>query len=792
MDTGRPVLDKQLYLGRKITACSFSLQRDSAALGFSDGSIALLSIGFETSYYEEKDVPQDLRDDLLNKPKGSMSIWDERIFQITPEDQYRGQSLRVVEKSMVKVADHPIERVDLVERTGGPLICAVTGPADAPGFLALSGRDKEDFLTGEMRFAFDKPVPLPWVYHSDGLPVHLEIAGTGADIYLAWEDGWFARIHAESLKRAFIAEQGRLVEPGERLTAMGFLLGETTLFWGDSRGRIQGGFPLNLDLSKGPWLQDVSRDPQNTRSAFTVTKTLRSDGAPLCALTSSSRSRLLACGFSDGTVEIYNPTQEALLASLSLVSPDPIKYLALMPKENGLIAVAADRAVRCRLDPGYPEAGLKSLFLAQWYEGYPEPMHMWQSSGGNDDFEPKLGLVPLIFGTLKATLFAMLFGAPLALLAAVYSSEFLRPRVKRWVKPAIELMASLPSVVLGFLGALVFAPYVEKYLAQTISMIFTVPFALACAAYFWQLLPGRWTRRWEYHRLFLLPIPLIAGVAAAFLVGPLAESCFFSGDLIQWLSQDSTTDNVGSAGSGVGGWLILWLPVSVLLTGWIAGRWLLPWVQQYAVSKNDATTAALELGRFFATTICAVAGAFLLAGLCNALGWDPRADWTFMSTDWSLMDTYVQRNALIVGFVMGFAVIPIIYTIADDALSAVPDHLRSASLGAGATPWQTARRIVIPTAASGLFSAVMVGLGRAVGETMIVLMALGNTAIMDWNLFNGARTLSANIAVELPEAVRNSTHYRTLFLAALVLFAMTFVINSVAEAVRLRFRKRAC
>jgi phosphate transport system permease protein len=163
----------------------------------------------------------------------------------------------------------------------------------------------------------------------------------------------------------------------------------------------------------------------------------------------------------------------------------------------------------------------------------------------------------------------------------------------------------------------------------------------------------------------------------------------------------------------------------------------------------------------------------------------------FWWTDVSPIDTYVQRNALIVGFVMGFAIIPIIYTIADDALTAVPDHLRSASLGAGATPWQTAVYIVIPTAMSGLFSALMVGLGRAVGETMIVLMALGNTAIMDWNIFNGARTLSANIAVELPEAVPNSTHYRTLFLAALVLFAMTFVVNTIAEVVRLRFRKRA-
>ncbi|MBM3566038.1 MAG: ABC transporter permease subunit, partial [Alphaproteobacteria bacterium] len=141
-------------------------------------------------------------------------------------------------------------------------------------------------------------------------------------------------------------------------------------------------------------------------------------------------------------------------------------------------------------------------------------------------------------------------------------------------------------------------------------------------------------------------------------------------------------------------------------------------------------------------------------------------------------------------FTMGFAVIPIIYTIAEDALNSVPEHLRAASLACGATPWQTATRVILPTAVSGVFAAIMVGMGRAVGETMIVVMAAGNTPILDPNIFNGLRALSANIAVELPEAVRDGTLYRTLFLAAIALFVMTFVVNTLAEAVRLRFRKR--
>jgi phosphate transport system permease protein len=168
--------------------------------------------------------------------------------------------------------------------------------------------------------------------------------------------------------------------------------------------------------------------------------------------------------------------------------------------------------------------------------------------------------------------------------------------------------------------------------------------------------------------------------------------------------------------------------------------------------------------------------------LLSAAGCDPRG---------SYLDTYVQRNAMVVGIIMGFAIIPIIYTLAEDALAAVPEHLRAASLGAGATPWQTAVRIILPTAMSGLFSAVMIGFGRAIGETMVVLMAAGNTPVLDWNIFDGFRTLSADIAVELPEAVQYSTHYRVLFLAALSLFVMTFILNTVAELVRLRFRKKA-
>jgi phosphate transport system permease protein len=151
---------------------------------------------------------------------------------------------------------------------------------------------------------------------------------------------------------------------------------------------------------------------------------------------------------------------------------------------------------------------------------------------------------------------------------------------------------------------------------------------------------------------------------------------------------------------------------------------------------------------------------------------------------------FEQRNSLVVGFMMGFAVIPIIFTISEDAMSNVPTALRSGSLALGASRWQTARNIVLPTAAAGIFSALMIGLGRAVGETMIVVMATGNTPIMDFNIFSGMRTLSANIAVELPEAPHHSTLYRTLFLGAMVLFLMTFAVNTLAEILRQHLREK--
>jgi len=375
---------------------------------------------------------------------------------------------------------------------------------------------------------------------------------------------------------------------------------------------------------------------------------------------------------------------------------------------------------------------------------------------------------------LKATFYSLLMGVPLAILAAIYSSEFLHPRTRAVVKPTIELMASLPSVVLGFLSALVLAPFVENALTAVLACFVTIPGAFIFGAYLWQLLPAKLALRLSRLRFVFICAVLPFGIAGAALLGPWIERLFFHGNFRAWLA--------GGTGSSTGGWTILLLPLTSVAVALFLAQVINPHFRRLTGRWGRLPSALADLGKFTFAFATAVAIAWGLGSLFNALGVDPRG---------TLLDTYVQRNALVVGFIMGFAIIPIIYTIAEDALTAVPEHLRSASLGCGATQWQTANRIIIPTAMSGMFSAIMIGLGRAVGETMIVLMAAGNTPVMEMNIFNGFRTLSANIAVELPEAVPNSSHYRVLFLAALTLFAMTFVLNTIAEMIRLRFRKRA-
>lgn len=743
---------------RTLTAWSFPVAGGgNAAFGFSDGSIQTGSIRFDTVFLPDSQAPPDLKS---LKPGEWADVADGLVTR-TPEGQLRQQKVVIKLNDPVKLpGGGAVLKLAYTPRSNGPVVCSLS----ADGKLRLSVfRERKNLITNKVTSSVASG-ELPYLANARlGAPEFLLVSGHGENVYVAWKDGTLIRFDTRDPVSPVVAETLDLV-PGEaKLTALKFLLGRTTLISGDSAGRLRGWFCIKPPHAK-----------TSDGGVLTLAHELPSPPVEIVSLACSARSRLLLAGYGDGTGRIFLTTSKRLLGTLATAAGQPLQAVSVAPKEDALAAITRDGFWRWRFNARHPEASFASLFLPMWYEGHESPAHVWQSSSATDDFEPKLGLYPLVFGTIKATFFSMLFGVPLAIAAAIYTSEFLKPRLKSTIKPTIELLASLPSVVLGFLAAIVFAPMVEGVMPAVLASFFAVPATLLAGAHLWQLLPAAQYVRYSQWRFIVIILMMPIGLWISYLLGPLVETWLFAGNIRLWLD--------GQRGGTAGGWTILFLPASALFTAFLIARLVNPWLR--GVSRNWSRTrfAVIDLLKFIAALVIVVGAAYGMGALLGSLGYDARG---------SVLGGYVQRNALVVGFVMGFAIIPIIYTISEDALSTVPQHLRSASLGAGATPWQTAVRIIIPTAMSGLFSAVMIGLGRAVGETMIVLMAAGNTPIMEWNPFNGFRTLSANIATEMPEAVPDSTHYRTLFLAALTLFVMTFLVNTVAEFVRLRFRKRA-
>lgn len=766
LDNGAELTSKQLVDNdRKLTAWAFT-QDGGIALGFDNGSVQLGRAHFTTDFV----LGDDITDELRKLEVGEIASFRAGMVQKTPEDQFRLQELSVELQDPITVKqDVPIHLIDLSipHRSDGG--ATLTGGSEILAVLTQDGdlriatvRRTRNILTGEVKTRLKEGKVQIDTGKDASLPAWLKLAGLGDSVCLVWEDGRLLRYDTRKTTEPVFAEELDVVDEGATLTSLQFLIGKSSLIVGNSKGEVSVWFRIKPDDATTP-----------DGAVLVKGHELPGGDSAVTALGASGRSRLLTAGFDSGDVSLYHVTSEQKLASSKVESGAPIRLLALAPKDDALLGLTDEGSALWRVDAPHPESTLSSIFTPVWYEGYESTEDVWQSSSGTDDFEPKYGLYPLVFGTLKATLYSMLFGAPLALLAAVYTSEFLKPHVRSRVKPTIEIMASLPSVVLGFLAALFFAPLVEDVVPQMLTSLASVPFAVLLGAYLWQLIPHSTALRIQWLRLPLVFVSICVGIGLACVTGSVTEAWLFAGDIKAWLD--------GQIGSGTGGWMILLMPLCTVAVFMISNSTVTPAIRRLtAITRTQFVM--IDLARFLTTCAVTLLVAWLISASLSGAGFDPRG---------SFVDTYVQRNALVVGFIMGFAIIPIIYTISDDALSAVPESLRAGSLGAGATPWQTATRIIIPTAMSGLFSAVMVGLGRAVGETMIVLMAAGNTPVMDWNIFNGFRTLSANIAVELPEAVRDSTHYRMLYLAALCLFALTFLLNTVAEVIRLRFRKKA-
>jgi phosphate transport system permease protein len=670
----------------------------------------------------------------------------------------RRWTLRVVRQGPFQTgAEGVIDSRSRVERTR----YFVAGQGSAAVAGALTGR--RALGSSDIRWSRDsslRSIPLGegpeprWVFASSA----------GRWVYALWESGRLAAFDTDAPDGGgtLIAE---LPWAGARITAAVPGLGAGSLIVGDSQGRISVWAVGGARASLRPTASSILGD------------------SPVTAIRPGDRDRTIAAGFADGSGVLYNTLSDKRIVRVrgdDASHPSPVAAVAGSPGSDILMLVHDDgRAVVHGVAPGHTEVSFRSLFGRVPYEGYDEPAFVYQSTGAASS-EPKFSLVPLIFGTMKATVFAMLFAVPLGVLAAIYSSEFLDHGLRRVVKPTIELMASLPSVVLGFMAAMVVAPFVRDHLPAIMVFAVTGPLAVVLAAHAWRLIPRDYRQAiGNIGQFTVIAVALLLGVLIAASAGGAVERALFAGGepvegaIRAWLN--------GDLGHAAPGWFVALLPVCVAVLLVLDSTVLDPFWRSVAARGGGTWPNLVELVRLAVNLLVAVGAAWAVAGALEVAGLDPRD---------SIFGPFNQRNTLVVGLIMGVAVIPIIYTISEDAIRSVPDSLRSASLGVGATPWQTAIRVILPVAGSGIFSACMIGLGRAVGETMIVLMATGNTPEISWNIFSGFRTLSANIAVELPEAPRASTHYRVLFLCGLVLFAMTLAINTTAELVRQHFRRR--
>ncbi len=469
--------------------------------------------------------------------------------------------------------------------------------------------------------------------------------------------------------------------PKNTITAANLLAGANSLIVGYQNGLLE------------QWFETSGKDGRDFIKVREFNLSGEAQGAAVAAIYPEFYRRTFLAATDTGLVNLFHTTSEAELWQGELAQGG-IDSLSFSPRSNAIVSISNNTLRVAKVENEHPEVTWSGLWQEVWYEGYPEADYVWQSSSASDDFESKFSLVPISFGTLKAAMYAMLFAVPIGLSAAIYTAYFMAPNVRKVVKPTVEIMEALPTVILGFLAGLWLAPVIEEHLPGVVLLLILLPIAIILTAFAWHNLPAKIKNSvpqgWD--SIILIPIVLLVSYAS-FSLSPYVELWLFDGNTRLYITN--------------------------------------------------------ELGI-----------------------------------------TFDQRNSLIVGIAMGFAVIPTIFSIAEDAVFSVPKTLSNGSLALGATQWQTLVKVVLLTASPGIFSAVMMGLGRAVGETMIVLMATGNTPIMDWSIFQGMRTLSANIAVEMPESEVGSSHYRILFLAAFVLFVFTFVVNTIAEFVRQRLREK--
>ncbi|MFT5422435.1 MAG: phosphate transport system permease protein [Phycisphaerales bacterium] len=795
--TGRVLSGSPVFTpASPVTASFYERGTGRVFLGHEDGSLSTGVLAVNDGIVAESGIPESL---LAMKPgetralepdeSGGLNDTGSLRFEVPPGSVFErfDDGGRVVALSL-SVSDP----VQLREGVGPVRRIAGTAANEREQFV-IAAREDGSITLGGIRVhrslsgasARTRVTQFPVTSEPGPVPDWLMTDADGLHVVALWADGRAVHHARESnrSKEFLLVDALRLTGENETVTVTVPALGARSLLVADSASRVS-----SWTFAPPSERADDAGSATDRREARLTMVSRATQPEPIVAMSTSNQDRTLAMVDAAGSVSLFNMTSLRRVARLP-GTVSQLDHLTLSADLNFVAALDRDQSLTTwDVDPGYPEVGWRSLARPIQYEGYNEPKYVYQSTG-SPGAQAKMSLVPLIWGTLKATVISMLIATPLAVLAAMYTSEFLHPRLRRKIKPMIELMASLPSVVLGFVAAMLVAPFLRDHLSEILLLMLALPISLMLGSTLIRYVPTRTMRRVSSGKqLTLIGLTLAAGALVAVLLGDPIEATLFANPaagpaagsdaaantgLIPWLN--------GNYGSATPGWVLATVPLMMVLLFQVWSRFLgRRWGER--VSRLPRAAAATgELSRVLGLLVLGVLVGTGLAMVLSAAGLDPRE---------SIFGTYSQRNTLVVGLIMGFAVIPIIYTISEDAMQAVPSGLRSASLGAGATRWQTAVRVVLPVAGSGIFSAVMVGLGRAVGETMIVLMATGNTPEISANIFSGFRTLAANIAVELPEAPRGGTHYRVLFLCGLVLFVMTLIINTSAEIVRQRVRRK--
>ena len=667
-------MEEQAEIALRVTAAGNVLFFDVKTGGLLKEEALLTEIDSQVSYVTEGRIGS--RVVVLGLENGQAVIFKHKYFAEYDKDGKRtlfpGIQFPYGEEP-IDLLDEPIISMAMNEDEENMVLAAAGNSAS----LQLIKFEKEEDLFGDgfELERYDAPA-FDLSQRADFLVIDAEMSW----LFSANSSGAMERFNIEDVDAVESFDVKRLIPESESLTQFRPLLGGLSVLVGDTSGTTTQWF--------------MARDKAGVPDFMEIRAFEMDDSSSAINLVAVEERRKGFFTLSDeGELGIYNTTAHRSLLAEQVIE-GKADFMTVAPRANQLMVQSGGMLKIWSVDNKHPEVSWSSLWNEVWYENYDEPDYIWQSTAATNDFEPKMSLTPLAFGTIKAAFYAMLFAVPLAICGAIYTAYFMAPEWRRKVKPVIELMEALPTVIIGFLAGLFLAPFIETNLPGVFAILILLPVGILLFGFIWANLPKaiRHTVPDGWDAALLIPVLLFLVWLSMTLATPI-EQMFFGGDMRTWISND-------------------------------------------------------------------------------------------------LGITFDQRNALVVGIAMGFAVIPSIFSIAEDAIFSVPKHLSQGSLALGATPWQTLVRVVMPTASPGIFSAVMIGMGRAVGETMIVLMATGNTPVMDWNIFEGMRTLSANIAVEVAETEVHSTHYRVLFLAAFVLFMFTFVVNTVAELVRQRLRNK--